>query len=334
MGLTIPESFDLFDPPAVNVLLAAPALLEICALTLLVHALVRPAGAAYALSALVAFIAVVNHEIEIVSYPPAQIGIPVHTTLSELTGWSPWIEPVLAADAFKAGVAAFAAAVAWLAWPRGTDLSRRDRVAAAIARARGGAGVFMAASVVVLCLFGWLLHDRLVVRGDFVSPAQADADDAAWETRFWNEACGFSVEGGEVVAEVSPSKREARVRWTLQNVRAKGPRLHGGLASNVTMEHDHFMVDLGACAKTGCTVALTLTVTYNGWPSEKEPPWLDASGVWARASDLLPRLGHDPERKLRSPVVRRSFGLPETRIDLDPHALTPGLAVAPTGRWN
>jgi len=346
-GLTVPASFEPWDALLVNALIAAPALLELGAITFLVHALVRSSGTAYAASMLIAFIALVNHEIDIVSYPPAQVGIPVHVALSELAGWSPWIVLVLEMGALKLSCVGLAVALAWLAYPRGTALRTVERWRGAARQLAQGAGALAALSVVAIAASAALLHEQIIVQGGFASKSEENADDAAWEARFWREASTFSVEGGEVEAKIEPSARTARVHWRLRGVRAGAARLHGSLRTGMDVDrvrvdgsprevvavNEHFMVDLGSCAQDGCDVELDITVASPSWFEEGEAPWLDGSGVWARAADLVPRLGHDGERALRSPSTRRELGLKERPDPLDEKALVPALAVAPAGEW-
>ncbi|WP_437966318.1 hypothetical protein WMF04_43070 [Sorangium sp. So ce260] len=346
-GLTVPASFEPWDALLVNALVAAPALLELGAITFLVHALVRSSGTAYAASMLVAFIALVNHEIDIVSYPPAQVGIPVHVALSELTGWSPWVAPVLEMGILKLSCVALAIALAWLAYPRGTALTMVERWRGAAQQLAQGAGALAALSVVAIASSAILLHKQIVVQGGFASKSDENAADAAWEARFWEEASTFSVEGGEVEAKIEPSARTARVSWKLSGVRASAAKLHGSLRTGMDVDsvrvdgsprevvtaNEHFMVDLGSCAQSGCNVELEITIASPSWFPEGEAPWLDGSGVWARAADLVPRLGHDGERALRSPSTRRELGLKERPGSIDGKALVPALAVAPAGRW-
>ncbi|KYF49846.1 hypothetical protein BE08_46175 [Sorangium cellulosum] len=346
-GLTIPASFEPWDALLVNALVAAPALLELGAITFLVHALVRSSGTAYAASMLVAFIALVNNEIDIVSYPPAQVGIPVHVALSELSGWSPWLAPVLQMGALKLGCVGLAVALAWLAYPRGTALRMVERWRGAAQQLAQGAGALAALSLIAIASLAALLHEKIVVQSGFASKTEENGADAAWEARFWKEASAFSVEGGEVEAEIEPSARTAHVHWKLRGVRASAARLHGSLRTGMDVEsvrvdgsprevvaaNEHFMVDLGGCAQRGCDVELEITIASPSWFAEGEAPWLDGSGVWARAADLVPRLGHDGERALRSPSTRRALGLQERPDRIDEKALVPALAVAPAGAW-
>ncbi|MCG8423584.1 MAG: ABC transporter permease [Proteobacteria bacterium] len=344
--LAVPASFEPWNALLFNALVVAPALLELAALTFLTHSLVRSAGLAYVLSMLLVFVAVVNHEIDVVAYPPAQIGIAVHVALGELTGFSPWIAPVLVMGSLKLACVGLAVALAWFVYPRGTALTVLGRVRAGLGRTRR-AGVVAGVSLSVIVLCAIVLHERIVVQGGFAPRSQQDASDAAWEKRFWHDASEFSVQGGQVEAEIDPVEGVARVNLTVHGVRASGSQLHGSLPIGMRVErarvngrvlpviaaHDHVAIDLGDCGVSGCDVHLDIVATGSGWLASDAPPWLHSSGVWARATDLLPRLGHDAERALRSPGVRSSLGLPEKPRTLGSRAVVPAHAVAPAGAW-
>jgi hypothetical protein len=102
----------------------------------------------------------------------------------------------------------------------------------------------------------------------------------------------------------------------------------------VQVEHDHFRVNLGSCAAVGCELVFDMEIDASGWPIAGTPVWLDDSGVWARATNLLPRLGLDPERVLRASAMRRSLGLAVTARTHDAMSLAPAEGVAPAGRWH
>ena len=80
-------------------------------------------------------------------------------------------------------------------------------------------------------------------------------------------------------------------------------------------------------------VELEVVVRGEGWSAEGETPWLHASGVWLRAADLLPDLGHDPDRLVRAPRERRAHGLGPVPTDVAARALAPAAGVAPAGDW-
>ena len=371
-----PDAFSLSDPALNFGLLLAPSLLELCALVLLAHALVRHAGAAHAVGVICAFFIVVNNELGLTTYPPAEVGAPPSITLSEFTGWAPWLGHVLTADLFKLAVAVAVVALAWLAWPRGTALTVPLRWRTGLGRLAGGAGALGAAAVALAVGVHGVLHERLVEMGGYESAAAEAAEDAAWETRWWAAAAPFAVTGGEATIEIDPVERRATARWRLDGVRSSSGTLHGSLPHGVEIAHaivrgreesaavelDHFALPLDACGSAApaaadeesagrtrqpgapgderpgflaesCTVELEVVARGEGWSAEGESPWLHASGVWLRAADLLPALGHDPDRLVRAPRERRAHGLDPAPVDIAGGALAPAAGVAPAGDW-
>ncbi len=372
-----PDAFSLLDPTLYFGLLLAPSLLELCALVLLAHALIRHAGAAHAVGVICAFFVVVNHELGVTTYPPAEVGVPPSITLSEFSGWAPWLGYVLTADLFKLAVAVAIVALAWLAWPRGTALTVPLRWQTGLGRLVGGAGALAAAAVALAIGVHTVLHERLVVVGGYESAAAETAGDAAWEARWWAAAAPFAVTGGEVAIEIDPAERRATARWRLEGVRSSSRILHGSLPhgaeiagaivdgreESVTVELDHFALPLDACGPVGlavanqesaarmrepgapgderpgseaddCTVELEVVARGEGWSAAGESPWLHPSGVWLRAADLLPVLGHDPDRLVRAPRERRTHGLGPLPADVAAGALAPAAGVAPAGEWH
>ncbi|MCY3847002.1 MAG: ABC transporter permease [Acidobacteria bacterium] len=376
VALAVPDAFSLLDPVLYFGLLLAPSLLEVCALVLLAHALIRHAGAAHAAGVIFAFFIVINNELGVTTYPPAQVGVPPGVTLSEFSGWGPWLGYVLTADLFKVVVAAVLVAVAWLAWPRGTALTVPLRWRTGARRLVGRAGALAAGTVALAVGLHTVLHDRLVSRGGYESAAAETADDAAWEARWWGAAAPFAVAGGEATIAIDAAARRATARWRLDGVRSSSRTLHGSLPHGaeiaraavdgreapVTVALDHFAVVLDGCGPTGpgaerdapatrvpepsgsgtggggaeeegCTVELEVVAHGDGWSAEGESPWLHPSGVWLRAADLLPALGHDPDRLVRAPDQRAAHRLDPVPGDVAAGALAPAAGVAPAGDW-
>ncbi|MXX84831.1 MAG: ABC transporter permease [Acidobacteria bacterium] len=345
MAVVAPESLNFADPALFFGVLMGPAFLEVCAITVLVHALFRNSGAAHATAAIFAFVAVLNHEVGVVSYPPGQIGVPVHAVLSEFVGWTPWMAPVLTAGAFKVGLLVALTGIAWLAWPRGTAILAGDRIRAALTRVRGGAGALVALGAVMLVATGAVLHQQLVDEGGYRSAAAEDAEDAAWERRFWRTAVPFSVQGGDVRILVDPAERLATANWRLRGVRSDA--LHGSLPHGaeimsavlsgspvaITTAHDHFEIPLPGCQAAGCDLEIALTVRARGWPADGPAFWMHPAGAWLRAAEILPSLGFDPDRLVRSPPERRRLDLAPTPAAAPAAALASAAAVAPAGAW-
>ncbi|MQU09692.1 hypothetical protein, partial [Pseudomonas helleri] len=100
-------------------------------------------------------------------------------------------------------------------------------------------------------------------------------------------------------------RREVHGHWTLEGVSAVNGHLDAelppglqitgvsvaGAAVSAEQSADHLRIPLGACASTGCTVALEWTLSANGWPAEGEGFWLAQGSVWLEARRVMPRLG-------------------------------------------
>jgi len=346
MLIAAPAGESYLDPLWLNALTLAPALLEICALTLLAHALLRNAGAAYALSMIIAFIAVINHEVGLVAYPPAQFGVPAHLSLSALAGWSPWLANVSVTGVFKLTLVGIVVGLVWLVWQRGTDWRWWQRWLAA--RQRYAAMGMIASSGLLASVIALQLHYRLISAGEFQSSHQQIAEATGWEQHWWQQAGAFTVTGGKVAIQVEPSAQTAKANWLLHGVTSATGYLHGSLPHGVVLDrvlieqqfvkvetaYNHFAVPLGACASSGCEVLLLLNVNLHGWSHDDTPTWLNASGVWLRATDVLPSLGFDPAKLWRVPTERTQAGLAAQPPQLPAaEQLRASHAVAPAGHW-
>ena len=298
-AFAVPEAFSLIDPLVYFGLGIAPALLELCALVLLSHALIRRAGAAHAVGILCAFVAAINNELGVTTYPPAEVGIPPHITLSEFSAWAPWLGYLLTIDLFKLAVAAGIVALAWLAWRRGTALTVPLRCRAGAERVAGGAGALAAVAVVLAIGSYRVLHEQLVTLGGYESDAAGTADDAAWETHWWTAAAPFTVTGGQVDVAIDPAARRATARWRIDGVRAPSRTLHGSLPHGVEIaratvngreaavraELDHFALPLDACGPEAAAASDEASP-----PDTLEPSAPRLDGLGDRAGDCTVEL--------------------------------------------
>lgn len=336
-----------WDPLAFQMLVLTPALLEIAALAVLSHSLIRNAGAAYGVSMMLAFIAFMNQELLLVSYPPAQIGKAVSLSFSSLSGWRPWLASVISTDLLKLGIALVIVALAWLVWPRGVDFGFAMRWRIARSRIPSVAPLAIA-GLLLITLPGVVLYQKLVVHGEYQSLKEEIAEAAAWEKQWWNKGGAYSLDGGEVHVQLNPSKRTLEAQWTLNNVQSANNLLHGSLPHGVSISsavvedkkvvpntaYDHFTLPLEVCPVGGCDVQLTLTAKLQDWSADDVQSWLLPSGVWLRAADVLPTLGLDPDCRLHIPAERAQFGLPKLEGNLPRHAMQAAEAVAPAGSWH
>lgn len=347
-AMAAPYSFDALVAIGYQLLVALPALLEVAAVMVLMHALIRPAGPAYAASMLATFIFIVNYEAKVISYPPAVIGIPVQLAFSGLTGWAPWGERLLGNDAWKLALATLMLAVAGIAMPRGTD--GRWRVAWKQARRRlwGPIGAAGLAALVAMGILGPWQQQRFVDEGGYRSWEGTLADDAAWERRWLSQAGEFSMAGGSIDITLAPNLRRVMGVWKLQDVHAAGGRLHletphgfnrleakvNGQPAGTEFAQDHAAVELGqACAGHGCSVTLQWQIDVRGWDAEGAPAWMLQQGAWARAMDLAPRLGFDRNRILLAPADRKILGLPAEVPPLPAASAVPADGIAPAALW-
>lgn len=343
-GLGAPQSLDALYPFASVLLTLFPAFAELCAVTVLAHAVFQRAGTAYIVSILVAFVAIINHDLELVQYPPAEVINPIHAYPSELTGWTPWMPMIATLLGWKLTLVLLVFAASWIAWRRGTALTLRERLAAARVRAFGSAGLTVAVACVMLALLASLLSTEFVDEGGYQSTGDALRSDGQWEKDWWSQASPFSLRGGDVAVRLKPGAGIGEVRWRIDGLRAsrlQGTLPHGillvgaqrdGTPANLKIDGDHFVVDAGCEAP--CTLTLELAVEAQGWPTEAVP-WLDASGVWLRAQNVLPTLGHDPERLVRSIGDRAGLGLAAELPPLPTAAALRSLeGVAPLGSWS
>lgn len=346
--MSAPGSINPLLPLTYQMAVMLPALLEMAAMMVLMHAMIRPDGLAYASSMLVAFIFIVNHELELVAYPPAEIAIPAHVVLSGLTGWAPWLERLLAGDGWKLACAVLMLAVAGMMAPRGTDTRLRVALREAKRRLIGPIGLSGLLALLVLSVLAPWQHLRLVEQGGYRSLDGKLADDAAWERRWLAQADAFGVTGGKLEIDLAPDSGSGRGAWQLQGMTSRNgvlqlelPRglhnLQASVAGTLLVmqeDGDHAAISLPACSQTGCEVELRWQLDARGWDAKGAPPWMQAHGVWARASDLAPRLGMDRERIVRAPADRAALGLPAAWPMLPVDAMVSAAGIAPPGAWS
>ncbi|WP_339491960.1 hypothetical protein [Pseudomonas rhizophila] len=325
-------------------LVFAPPLLELAVFTVLVHALIRRSGLAYATSMLLTFFLVLNHELGLVSYPAYAVAIPAHVALSQLTGWAPWLPYLVTLTSWKLAGCLVMVAIAALVLPRGPE---RRRLIDVRRNLLGLPGVLLVLGAVGLLGSGALLHRHLVEQGDYQSMAEERAERAEWEQRWLAGAGAWQVADGRLHVRVDSVARRVEGEWTLGTVIATNERLDAELPPGLhvtavsVMGHpvifdqaaSHLRVPLEGCATSACSVQLNWTVDAAGWPSEGDAFWLGPRGVWLQARRVMPRLGLDSERLLRAPVQRAEAGLPPEVPRLPVGSAVAVDAVAPAGAW-
>lgn len=356
-GFAVAPQHASFATPIIHQLVdATPALLEMAAISILAHALIRKSGVAYAASMLGAWAALVNNETAMVEYPPFQYAVVPNLPLSGLTGWGIWAERLLLIDLFKFATVVAIMAVAGLLMVRGVDSRLAHGARQIRQRFAGPILVVLIASLVGAAV----AYDRMGTRyaeGGYRSSSDQKVAAAARERRWLANAGRYATAGGEVWIAVDPALQRVRGRWLLRQVRSDDGRLdlelpHGlglaevrveGRAVRPAVAHDHAAVPLGACAATGCTLELHWTVDARGWivdhietimaEAKREPASASRHGVWLTADRVMPRLGFDTDDLLSAPADRAQAGLaPEPSLPLR-NARAAATGVAPAGDW-
>jgi len=349
-ALAAPDSLNFALAVGDSLLVNLPALLEFAAAIVLMHALIRPAGTAYTASMLVAFVFLVNHEAELVTFPPAQLGIAARVAFSSLTGWQPWLEPVITLALWKLSIVTLLLALAGLIMPRGSDpywTTLRRNLPTRLFKTPIGAVAALA--VIALAVLAPRLHQRLVIEGGYRTLQQQLAEDAAWERHWLPRAAEFAVAGGVLEITLEPDQQRLSGRWHLHGVQSANGQLHMQLPhglhdlqaqvndqpAEVETAWEHAAVALGACAEpaAGCDVILNWQLNAQGWNSQAIPPWMLPTGLWTRAREIAPQLGFDRNRIIRSPNERQALALTPAIADIPAHAAISLEAIAPAADW-
>lgn len=259
---------------------------------------------------------------------------------------------MLVSDAFKLSLIAILIALAAIVTRRGTDESWRPYLRQLRRGLLGMPGLAAVAGIVALVGCSTWLHQRYVSEGGYESHEQELAKDAAWEKRWLPSQGEYTVSGGDVVLKVLPATRELHGQWRLEGVRVGGPELHARLPTgfellaakvdgrdvNATVDNDHLAIPLADCKDKACTIDIDWRLSAIGWTSSKhealaQPSWLVGESFWLRARDVMPRLGLDGDRVVRTTADRTRLGLPaEYTLPAYWASLASG-AAAPAGQW-
>lgn len=346
-ALVAPQHVQITFPLLYQLSVLAPALLEVAALTLLIHALVLRPGPAYAASVLAAFVMVVNNEAGLVSYPPLQIGLPVPITVSGATGLAPWAEKLLISNGFKLAIMFLLVAIAGIVMLRGTEWGWRLRTRSFLRRLAGPGGGTLTAAFLALLGMSVVMHQRYIIDAGYQNQEQRLASDARWESLWLAHQQPFSVTGGDVKLVVDTDRQLVTGYWRLRGVKAGGNALHAGLPhglriesvlvggkqQHVRIEEEHLALELGACPSGGCTIEIAWSMPITDWNADHRPPWLTQHGYWLQSRDVMPRLGFANDRVLRPAHDRLRLGLPANASLPGYRATLPSGAAAPAGRW-
>ncbi len=344
--LTAPSGLEVTQALSYQALIVLPPLLELSMMVLLVHALFRHAGVAYSMSMFVTFILVLNHELELVHYPPYEMGITAHIKLSALTGWSAWLDYLIALDTFKLSLAITMAGIASILIPRGLDSRLAKGAQQLRTRLLGPQGAVVILALITLFISGNKLEQKLVVEGDYASTEQEKHEDALREAMWRDTAGKFAVQGGTVELHIMPKQRAVMGKWQLQQATTETGVLHfelpegfvlnsatvAGQEVNAEVKYGHMTLPMSKCTNA-CDIELNWQIIRTGWSAEGEPTGFSDQGVWLTAERLLPKFGVDPSRMLRAPTDRSEYGLTKGFSLPAANITSSVVGVAPAANW-
>lgn len=333
-----------------QIVIVAPALLEGAMIIFLIHALIRRTGLAYGASMFVVLVLILNHELGLTDYPPFEIGVPARIAYSPLSGWEPWLNYSFVLGAFKWALALFLVGIAALVLPRGRDSRLRKGGVQIRRRLIASPGGVAFASLLAVAGTLWILNGQLIERGGYQTAQTIRAENALWETQWAQpeQDISYSVGGGDLSVVIDASQQKVTGIWALSEVVAPGGVLYASAPENiadvtasvnaraVVVDHknDLLKLPLGACAKSGCEINLSWSVKAQGWPTAAEAPLMTSKGVWARASQVAPTLGLDPNRVLRADEHRQKHDL-ASPYPLPQSNGTPVVdGIAPAANWS
>lgn len=346
-ALRSPAAFSPLTPLTYQVVVYGPGLLELVLVTMLLHYLIRRSGPAYAASMLATFILAVNHEAELITYPPFEFGIPAHVEFSVATGWSVWLERLAVGDLFKLCTIAVLATLAALVQIRGLDSRLAQGALVVRQRLVGPLGAVLGVALAGGTVSFAVMANQFTELGGYESRTTRLDRDAAWEHRWLPTAGAYAVGGGVLALDIDTRSQRVDGRWRLDQVTSTTGVLHlelpphlalhratvDGTPTSTDILDRHAAISLGSCKTDGCTVMLDFSVLPRGWNTEGQQPWLNTSGVWARARQVAPTLGLDRDQRILAPVERESRGLPAAAPEIERRALSSSSGIAPAGTW-
>lgn len=269
-----------------------------------------------------------------VEHPMLLLGFEPDWSYSAISGFEPFLAPLLSFRAYWAGWAFLLASVSILFWVRGEQRSIRERMRLAAGRFTGPAAGAVAGSAAVLLLVGGFVFYNTNVRGAYASPTSREADRAAYE-RWYGRFAGAEqpdLVATELSVELYPDRREATVRGVHKLLNRTGrplDTLHVATSRHVetvALQLDrpatpaviddalgHRVYVLDAPLQPGDSVALTWEVRYmpRGFPAGDASSEVVGNGSFVVMREWMPLPGYQPARELTDRGARRRHGLPE-----------------------
>ena len=253
---------------------------------------------------------------------------------SPLSGFEPFIGPVLWFDAYWAGWCLMLAWASRLFWVRGPDLGIAHRAQVALLRLRSdrSATAWVGSGLVVLC--GAVIFYNTNVLNVYRTTADREQLRAEYERRFspFQATPQPRLVATHLEVELDPERRQARVTGIhhLEN-RAGRPldtvhvatsqiaetsRLELDRPARLDLADDllgHRVFVLDEPLEPGDTLRLTWDVQHaqRGFPARGSSSPVVGNGSFLPMAAWMPLIGYQFSRELTDPAARRAWGLPE-----------------------
>jgi ABC-2 type transport system permease protein len=252
-----------------------------------------------------------------------------HSTIS---GFGPYLGPVLWFDLYWAAWALLVALIARLFWVRGVERGIVERLRIARVRVAGARAGLMAASVLVLLGGGGVFYNTNVLN-TYRTSAESATQRAEYE-RLYGRFQGASqpqLKATELEVEIYPDRGEAEVRGVHLLVNQTDlPIDTVHVATSAAVETD--VVELDRAARTavldddfghriyvlveplepGDSLRMEWEVRHapRGFPARDISTAVVGNGSFFVMPEWMPLIGYQPGRQLTSPAERRAHGLP------------------------
>ena len=270
----------------------------------------------------------------VVEHPLLLLGFEPDWRHSPISGYGPFLRPVLAFELYWIAWGLLLALTARLFWVRGVELGPIARVRAARRRFTGRrAGALSAAAALVLLAGGFIFYNTNVLNA-YESTANELQRKTRYEQRYarYREAAQPQMTATQLHVEIHPQRREADVRGVhrLEN-RTKQPIgvVHVALSSVVETTaivfdraaHPVILDDalghrsyrLSDPLQPGGSVQMSWQVRHDprGFPARNISTAVVANGTFFVMRDWMPLIGYQARREVMDPAERKKHGLPE-----------------------
>ncbi|HEX7709263.1 MAG TPA: M1 family aminopeptidase [Thermoanaerobaculia bacterium] len=260
---------------------------------------------------------------------------------SDISGFGPFLGPVLWFKLYWGGWALLFAVIAGLLWIRGRDRGVAARLRLARQRfGRRAAAATALAALIVIGAGGFIFYNTNVLAG-YRTPFEEAAQSAEYERRYgkFESAPQPTLTGTQLHVEIYPERRVVDVRGThtlvnrtaapirtihlFLNPEVETRRLSFDRASRVVIADDrlgHRTVELAHALEPGDSLQLTFDVRFEprGFPNSDPNTSVVSNGTYfdhdggriANHRRWLPLVGYQTSRELSLAHVRREHGLP------------------------